>query len=71
MGSAFQYIVRFVDPDGNICYGNLSEEVSSAALAGTTVSLLTGDPVKGLKTVGEKRTISKVGRPSVHVPLRC
>ncbi|KAK5310784.1 hypothetical protein LTR93_011939 [Exophiala xenobiotica] len=69
MSSSFQYPVRFVDQDGNVCYGNLTEEVSSAALVGMPISLLTGDPIKGLKDVDEKRRISMVLCPLESTPI--
>ncbi|KAK5313076.1 hypothetical protein LTR93_011071 [Exophiala xenobiotica] len=69
MSSSFKYLVRFVDQDGNICYGNLTEEVSSAALVGMTVSLLTSDPIKGLKAVDEKEWVEKVLCPLDSTPI--
>jgi hypothetical protein len=60
MTGTFNYLVRFVDQEGSVEYGNVPEEKRAETLLGTPISLLSGNPFTGLKVTNQERIVSKV-----------
>lgn len=56
----FDYLLRFVDTEGEVVYGNLSQPTSPDDIVGSNVPVLTGDPLTGLKRTSETRTVKYV-----------
>ncbi|KAJ9615222.1 hypothetical protein H2200_001296 [Cladophialophora chaetospira] len=67
MAAVFEYLVRFVDEDGNIVYGNMSEPKTVEDLVGTQLPLLTGDPYNGFKLANKSAVVQKFKVPSQPV----
>ena len=70
MTGTFDYLVRFVDEDGNVQYGNAPEEKAAESLVGTRISILAGNPFAGFKVTNEERKLSKVSGRSQTVLRR-
>ena len=62
MAAAFEYLVRFVDEEGTIVYGNVSEEIPAENLVGASISSLSGDPFTGLNPTKEQKVVVKVSQ---------
>ena len=57
---AFSRLIRFVDEQGSVRYGDLTEEVGADGIVGTEVDVLVGNPFETLSRKGEKTTVKKV-----------
>ncbi|RFU27358.1 hypothetical protein B7463_g8980, partial [Scytalidium lignicola] len=65
----FDYLLRFVDTQGDVVYGNLPEQISLDDLVGSKVQLLTGDPLTGFQKTDETRTVKNVRCPLDSTPV--
>lgn len=60
MASDFAYLIRFLDEEGETCYGNLTEAKTEQDLIGSKVQVVRGNPFTSLKITDEEKTITKV-----------
>ncbi|KAL5320284.1 hypothetical protein ACEPPN_011085 [Leptodophora sp. 'Broadleaf-Isolate-01'] len=65
MGANFDVLVRFVNDEGKIQYGNLLEPMDDAI--GSQAEVLTGNPIAGFQKTGKTQTIKKFQVPSQPV----
>lgn len=56
----FDRLIRFVDTDGAICYGNLDKETPLDAIEGTDVTVLAGSIDEGFNTTSEFKKVARV-----------
>lgn len=59
--SIFKRLIRFLDHEGQVNYGDLPSETSTDNIEGSVVSVLAGDLNCGFYRTSESKTISKVG----------
>lgn len=56
----FQRLIRFEDENGEVCLGNLSEEIHTQKIEGSKVHLLHDDGANSYSVGHETRTVKKV-----------
>lgn len=61
--SSFNYLVRFVDSNGQTRYGNLSSYKPTSEIVGSEVEVLSGSIEDGFTKTGETATIKSVRSP--------
>ena len=70
MTAIFDYLVRFVDSEGHIVYGNIPAPRSPESLIGTKIAVLLGSPVTGFKATNQEKTVGKVCVSDANSALR-
>ena len=57
---SFDRFIRFIDENDSVLYGNLEEPLSSHAIIGSEVKVLSGTPEDGFLKTEKKATVAKV-----------
>ncbi|KAH8648845.1 hypothetical protein BGZ61DRAFT_376305 [Ilyonectria robusta] len=65
----FQRLIRFEDENGEVCLGNLSEEIHTQKIEGSKVHLLHDDGANSYSVGHETRTVKKLLSPLAATPL--
>lgn len=65
--SVFKRLIRCLDDEGQVNYGDLPSEISTDKIEGSVVSVLAGDLDCGFSPTSESKTVSKVGSISTQL----
>lgn len=66
---SFSRLIRFVDEDGAIRYGDVVEEIPASDIIGTKLDTLDGDPFGTMTKSGQQATVTKILCPLESTPI--